>query len=208
VNNAGQILVSALAIAGGAALVAVLTSATVGFGVRRLFRKPLPPAARTLLRVLGGITGGLTVALLLFSGFGGGGWGFGGSGAGSGNSRGDLTTANSAAARPDTTANSKPTLRSTAPTVQIVRVVMLGGDLVRNGAAYRIEGERQPRTLADLKQVIQQRMAAEPPAKVVDIIIYDNSVARGSAPVEDLERWARQSGLMVIVIATPGEIPP
>jgi hypothetical protein len=202
VDDLGQIVVKGLAIAGGAAVAAVVIGAVVGLIVRKLFRKPLPVPARTLVRILGGVAGGLGVAVLLFTGVGNG-WGLGG-GQGTGTSRGDLT----AATHPALAAAIEPAPKTGTPTLHSVRVIMLGGDMVRNAAAYRIDGERQARTLADLQQEIRKRMAADPPAKAVEIIVYDNSVARGAAPVADLERWAQLNNLAVTVVATPGDIPP
>src|SRR2546421_12465220 len=77
IDAPGQIVVKALAVAGGAAVGALLTGAIVGLVIRRLFRKPQPPAVRTVVRLLGGIAGGLAVGGLLFTGVGGGGWGRG-----------------------------------------------------------------------------------------------------------------------------------
>ncbi|HEY1379736.1 MAG TPA: hypothetical protein VGF55_23230, partial [Gemmataceae bacterium] len=210
VDDLGQIVVKALAVAGGAAVGALLTGAIVGLIIRQLFRKPQPPAVRTLVRILGGVAGGLAVAVLLFSGMGGGGWGIGSWGLGTGKGTGDSASARTAATQPDKPSPPEPPPKSlpTTPESTRVRVIMLGGDLVRNGAAYRVEGERQARTLADVQQVIRRRMAADPPAKALDILIYENSVARGTAPVDDLELWARQNGLTVNVVTAPGDIPP
>ena len=49
-DDLGQIVVKTLAVAGGAAVGALLTGALVGLVIRRLFRKPQPPAVRTLVR--------------------------------------------------------------------------------------------------------------------------------------------------------------
>jgi hypothetical protein len=202
IDNLGHVTVKALAVAGGAAVVAFLTGILASLIVRQLFRKSLPPAPRTLLRVLGGVAGGLGVAALLFSGLGGG-WGLGGD-PGAGPSRGNLTPAT----RPEPIATSEPTPRRTGPPTESVRVVMLGGGMVRNAAAYRIDGEQQARPLADLQQELRKRTAGDTPVKSIEIVVYDNSVARGSAPVADLERWAQQNNLAVSVVATPGDIPP
>src|SRR5439155_763749 len=99
VDDLGQIVVKALAVAGGAAVGALVTGAVVGVVIRRLFRKPQPPAVRTLFRVLGGVLGGLAVALLLFSGAGGG-WGLGGWGLGGGRG-GDSATTRSTSPQPE-----------------------------------------------------------------------------------------------------------
>ena len=191
IDNLGSLTVKALAVAGGAAVAGLVVGAVVGLFIRKMFRKPPPPAVHTLVRILGGIAGGLAVALLLFTGVGGGGWGPGGGGTGVSNSRGDLTPTHSATTRTATIAAIEPPSEPAPRKVQSVRVIMLGGDLVRNGAAYRIEGERQPRTLTDLQQVIRQGITAAPPTIAIDIVVYDNSVARGSAPVVDLEALGR-----------------
>lgn len=203
VDDLGHVVVNVLAVAGGAAVGAVLASLATGFVVRRIFRRPQPPAARTIVRVLGAAAGGLAVAILLFSGFGTG-WGLGGWGLGGGQSKGELGSARATASQRETPPNTAPT----TPPSHSVRVVMLGGDLVRKAAAYRLDGERRARTLAEVQDVIRKRMAATPPAKALDILVYDNSVARGSAPVEELEQWARQAGLTVTVVAAPGDLPP
>ena len=43
VDDLGRIVVKALAVAGGAAVGALVTGAVVGVVIRRLFRKPQPP---------------------------------------------------------------------------------------------------------------------------------------------------------------------
>ncbi len=209
VDDLGQIVVKTLAVAGGAAVGALLTGAIVGLIIRRLFGKPQPPAMRTLVRVLGGLAGSLAVAVLLFGGMGGG-WGIGSWGLGTGKGGGDSASARTTATHPEKPPAPEPAPKSLPPPSQDarVRVIMLGGDLVRNGAAYRIEGERQARTLTDVQQVIRQRMAADPPAKALDIIIHENSVAADTVPVDDLKQWARQNGLTVNVVTAPGDIPP
>jgi hypothetical protein len=206
VDDLGQTVVRVLAVAGGAAVGGLLAGAIVGLLVRKVARRQPPPAVRTFFRLLGGLAGGLAVGVLLFTRFGGdGGW-FGGGG-GTGPSKGGLASTHASVHSPDAASDKSPA-QPTQPAPKSVRVVMLGGDLVRNGAAYRVDGEPQARTLADVRHVIEQRMAADPPITALDIVVYDNSVARESAPVDVLERWARQNGLTVNVITTPGDVAP
>jgi hypothetical protein len=196
-TDLGPITVRVLAVAGGAAIAAFLTSGVAGIFVRWLFHKQQPRAARRLLRLTGGLAGGLAVAMVVFSGHGG--WGIGGTGNGQ---RDGTESRASLLDRP-----TEPSTR-TKPEPTRIRVVMLGGDLVKNGAAYRIDGEHQARKLADVQQLIRQRLGADPPPAGIDILIYDNSVARDTAAVDDLEQWARQNGMAVTIVTTGGDIPP
>src|SRR5215212_7838475 len=99
IDDLGQYLVRGLAVAGGAAVGAVVTGLVAGFVIRRVFHKPQPPGVRALFRVLGGVAGGLAVALLVFTGLGGK-WGFGGGGDG-GQSKGELGPTRTSATQPD-----------------------------------------------------------------------------------------------------------
>lgn len=203
-DSLGLLVLKFLALAGGVGIGAVSTGALAQFLVRKLTRRSTP-MIKSLARLLGGIGGGVLTAILIFGGAGAGwglgGWGFGG---GHGNA-GSATTrsASSALEQPQTPAATQ----AEPPGVRSLRIIMLGGDLIRDGAAYRIEGESQSRTLADLKQVLRRRMDAKPALQSLDVLIYTNSLARNTSPVFDLETWARQSGLTVRTIEAPGEIP-
>lgn len=203
-DSLGLIVLKLLALAGGVGIGAVLMGALAQFLVRKLTRRPAP-MIKSLARLLGGIGGGVLTALLIFGGAGAG-WGLGGWGFGGGRGNVGSTSTRSASSALNQRQTPAATLAE-PPGVRSLRIIMLGGDLIREGAAYRIEGESQSRTLADLKQVLRRRMDAKPALQSLDILIYTNSLARNTSPVFDLETWARQSGLTVRTIEAPGEIP-
>jgi hypothetical protein len=197
-------LVKILSVIGGAAIGAL----AVGFAARRLgkwvgMRDARAPALNAL-RVLGAVAGGWVVWLVVFgpgSGpFGGGGGSFFGShGQGEGSGK---TGASSAVA----TAKSASPQTFVAPRHAALRITILGGARVANERFYLVEGEKEPRTLAELKTVLkeQQQKAG---VMAVELLIYENSVARNHPAVKELEQWAQQSDLTVTIPPTRGVIP-
>jgi hypothetical protein len=82
---------------------------------------------------------------------------------------------------------------------EVMRIEMLGGQRVQEQRFYVSEGQTAPQTLAELRQAIDDRQKRTPPLKGIEIVIYENSVARDHPAVRDLERWAREHDLAVTV---------
>src|SRR5208282_4112211 len=126
-------LVNLLAVAGGAAVGALLTGWLTKLLVRLTTRRQLPRWALILLRSLGGIVSGLLVWLLVFGsggpgyGLGGGGWGLG---AGSG--QGTETARTTGPEQPVSSHREPPPTQPAR--ADSLHIEMLGGD--------RVKGER------------------------------------------------------------------
>jgi hypothetical protein len=195
-----SLLLSVLAVTGGAA------AGGVGAGLStrlagKFFRVRAPRPALIMMRLLGAGAGGLAVWLWVF-GTGGGGWGagggsvFGGKGAGEGEKTFIATTKSRQAVPSATTTAASDTLR----------VIMLGGERVKDQRFYRIEGEAEPKTFVELKQDIKARQQAAK-LKTIEIVVYEDSVARDHPTVRDLSDWAGQNGMAAILALRVGDAP-
>src|SRR5262249_45814316 len=152
-------------------------------------------------RVVGGVVGGWLVML----GFGGG-LGFFGGGEGGGNgpsaglqpSRGaptDNTKAGKLPVEPD----------GDSPGTQSMRIRVLGRPRVIGEEFYQVDGSTQAMTLEELKKNIDDKK--QHGLKGIEILIYQNSVARNHPAVHSLEDWAGQHGLSVTIPPTKGDLP-
>ena len=175
-----------------------------GFVVRKsstaLVRKEAPRAVVFPIRVVGGAIGGWLVML----GFGGGlGFFGGGEGTGNGPAAGVQPTAIVPA---DTKAVKLPAKPEVAtPSVQTLLIRLLGGPRVVGEKFYQIDGSPQAMTLDELKKNIDNKK--QHGLKGIEILIYQNSVARNHPAVHSLEDWAGQQGLSVTIPPTKGELP-
>jgi hypothetical protein len=206
-GNFGNILVQVLAVLGGVLAGGLLVGLAGTLTYRLAVHKPLPKPARSILRVLGGILGGVLVALWLN-------WGMGQGGLGGAVGLGGTGTPSAPPTQPATPEHPKPPTPEPkpAPTDEAVQVTMLGGEFAQDfqqGRRYRVEPQHAALTLAEVQDLIQKRRkqgGAE--LKRVDILIYDNSVAREDPSVRDLEGWVRANGLTPAVRRVAGTIPP
>jgi hypothetical protein len=174
-----------------------------GFVVRKstkaLIRKEAPHVIVFPFRVVGGAIGGWLVMFAL-----GGGLGFGtGEGAGNGPAAGvqpsaSLSNENRAANLP-----AKPQVPAPAPLT--LRIRLLGGPRVQGERFYQLDDAPEPMTLEELEKSIDKRK--EHGLKGIEILIYQNSVARNHPAVHNLEDWAGQQGLSVTIPPTTGNLP-
>jgi hypothetical protein len=175
-----------------------------GFVVRKsataLVRKEAPRAVVFPFRVVGGVIGGWLVML----GFGGGlGFFGGGEGPGNGPSAGIQQSANVPA---DTKAVKLPAKAEVAtPATNTVRIRLLGGPRVVGEKFYQVDGSAQAMTFQELKKNIEEKK--QHGLKGIELLIYQNSVARNHPAVHSLEDWAGQQGLSVTIPPTKGDLP-
>ena len=189
-----SLLINLLAVAGGAAAGAAGTDVSARVAGRFFALRRVPRPALYVLRALGAGAVGLAVWMWVF-GTGAGGWGpggggsvFGGKGAGdAGNQPVGVTSKQPVTAQP---AASSQGDRMT--------VIMLGGDRVKDQRFYRVEGEREAKTLDELKDEIKTRQKSGK-LKTIEILVYEDSVARNHATVRELNDWAWQNGLTAII---------
>jgi hypothetical protein len=92
-----------------------------------------------------------------------------------------------------------------AGTESTLRITLLGGPRVLDQRYYLLETPKEPRTFAELKSIIKARQQAG--LRGIDLLIFENSVARNHSAVKELERWAAQNDLTVSFPPTRGEIP-
>ncbi len=175
-----------------------------GFIVRKsttaLVRKEAPRALVFPFRVVGGALGGWLVMLA----FGGGqGWFGGGDGIGDGGAPGVQPSASQPT---DNRAVKLPAKPEVVPAhTQTLRIRLLGGPRVANEKFYQIDNQPQAFTLSELKRTID--LQKQQGLKGIEILIYQNSVARNHPAVHNLEDWAGQQGLSVTIPPTKGELP-
>jgi hypothetical protein len=210
VPNFGQLVVHSLAVAGGALVAGLLGGWLMQLLARATTTRRVPRPALNLVRVLGAIVGGILVYLFVFGsgaggyGLGGGGWGFGGKGgAGEQTGKGDSVTPTTVPTMP-TTAAASPTDRQ-----QILRIEMLGGKRYRGDERfYLVDDRKEPRTLFEVRQAIEERKRQAPPLKEMEIVILpEGSVAREHPAVVRLIELARDLGLGVKVSTPGGDTP-
>jgi hypothetical protein len=194
-----EVVVKLLAVVGGAAV----GGGFVGFVARRMARlvarREVPRRPMTALRGLGGIAGGWAIWLMVYSPGGSGLFGGGGSLFGE---RGSAASGGPEPAALDTTANVIPAAEGGTT----LRVTVLGGPRVVDGRFYLVESDSKARTLAELKKIVKDRQGKSH-VRTIELLIYEDSVARSHAAVGDLERWAGQNDLTVSMPPTKGVIP-
>jgi hypothetical protein len=195
-------LVKMLAVVGGGAIGGLVVGAFVRRLGKWLIFRDVPRPVLLLFRGLGGIAAGLAVWVMVSSPggsglFGGGGSVFGGKGGEAGT---DKPTTGASSTGPGIPLAAEPSRGRT------LRIVMLGGARVVGDRFYQIEGQKDARTLSDLKKLAkdQQKTAG---LRNIELLIYDNSVARNHPAVRTLEKWAEQNDLTITKLPTKGETP-
>jgi hypothetical protein len=186
-----------IAVAGGAVIGALVSSILFSLIARIAFKQRPPKPMKRFIQVLGAVALAL-VAWKMPLGFGGagdglgGGFGLGGSGTGNG-----AASENVAVQTAPGNAQNVPNAPGEGDTL---RIEMLGGERVQNERFYVVEGEAEPRTLAELRKLIQTRMQQRPPLQGIEIIVQEHSVAQNHPAVGDLERWAKGKNLRVTLL--------
>jgi hypothetical protein len=205
----GMLLMKLLAVAGGA----VLGGAIAGTGARWLtrftIRKQAPRTFVLSSRIVGCALAGIGVWLWAF-GAGGSGFGFGTGGLGSGgeNYVGYQPVKEEDKAPSDTQPEQKPVDKPGANGLSVARVQMLGGTRVQQDRFYVVDEQPQPVTLPELRELLATRKKQEKdPLKVVEIVVYEDSVDKEHPAVLDLEKWANGNGLQVTISFPQGKRP-
>lgn len=196
------LVVRVLAVAGGAALGAFVVGFIVRLAGRFLTSRPVPRPVMMALRLLGAFAFGLAVWLWLF-GPGGPGWGGSGGLFGAGG-RGNGQAPDSAAEPTDRNQTSRAAVRAATP-AETLRVVILPGP-VQNERVYRIEGDREPRNLSELKAALEERLR-QGTYRALEVVFYDNSNTPANLPLSDLEDWGRRNHLTMKTVSMPGPVP-
>lgn len=206
--DAAGFVVKALAVVGGAVLGGLFVGLFAQLLVRAFTGKTLPPFARWLLRVLGGVLVGWIIALFVFGGGGPGlgglgGWGFG-SGSGGGDSKDSETKKD---ATPKDSTPTKDAGSGTAPK-RVLRVEVLtdptvakalGKEGVERQRYYRVEGTaaNDLLTLDALKEKIRERLKKQPPLERLDVVTREDSPDKDVPRVAELRHWAEDQKIKV-----------
>ncbi len=205
----GMLLLKLLAVAGGA----VLGGALGGFFARVLTRftiRKQPPQALVFSGRLGGFAlAGLAVWLWAF-GMGGSGLGFGSGGLGSGGEGyiGYTPVKNKDDKPNDSKPDEKVTEKPVPAGPRPARVEMLGGGRVQQDRFYVLDEQPQPLTLAELRDILTAGKKQETdPLKVIEIVVFEDSVDKEHPAVRDLEAWAAANGLQVTISFPQGKRP-
>jgi hypothetical protein len=189
------LLVRLLAVAGGAAMGWLAIGFLVSLFRRFLGVSPVPRPPLLVARSLGAVAAGWVIWLWVF---GHGGLGIGGPG-GSGIGGAPGSGKGTGQEQP------RPTQPGSVDRAHTLTVVMLGGHRVQDDRFYKILGENEPRTLSDLKEILKKRQASD--LRKIEIVIYEDSVAKNHPAVTGLQDWAEQHNLQVSKASLKGEAP-
>jgi hypothetical protein len=190
-------IVKVLAVAGGAA-VGFMGAGWLLVGLCRLTVHRRPPVfASRLTRLLGGIALGWLVYLWAFNigmsgGLGGGGgwWPFGSQG-------GPGTAEQATTPKPQQAAKEEQAQAATT-----LQIHVLGGQRVVEQRFYVVQDEPRARTWTELIEELTRRREQDPQLRILEIVLYPDSVDRDNPAVRDLENWAREHG-MTPKVSTP-----
>jgi hypothetical protein len=192
-------IIKVLAVAGGGALGWL----AIGFLVRDVGRwlaaKDVPRSMLLTVRSLGAVTAGWVVWHMVF--------GPGGSGLFSGGAGGDGKGSASENGQATIPAGPSVPSPSSSDENKLLPIVMLGGKRVGDdGAFYLVPGDKMPRTLSTVKQIIKetrQRIGL----RGIEILVYDDSVDQAHVAVRELADWAERQNLTVTISFPKGEAP-
>jgi hypothetical protein len=212
----GMQILKGLAVVGGAAVGGLGSGLLLRLLVRLVVHRPVPRKALLLVRLLGGLALGWAVWIWVSSTGGlGPGWG-GWLGTGGGGGQAPVAkTEPGPVAEPIPAPNAvtpKPAppdspMNLVAPNA--LRIEILGGARVQQERFYLLEGEKEPRTLDEVRKAIQTRQQepGKPPLKGIVILVYGSSVARDHPAVKNLAKWAEGNHLSVTFPPTNGATP-
>lgn len=191
-----DILVRLLAVVGGAAAGATGIGLLLRFAGKLVGAKSAPRRPVLVLRGLAGLAGGWVAWLLVF---GTGGFGIGGPG-GFGRGGGQNAGVEGSASNTQLASVTSP-----VEPRKSLAILMLGGGRVKQERFYLPVGDSTPKTLSELKELIRQRQKNG--VNEIEIMVYDNSVAKDHAAVAALEEWSKQNQMSVKLTFSPGEAP-
>lgn len=193
-----------LAVVGGFAAAHVLGGWLARLLIKALFRRKLDGWPLWVVRLLSGVLGGWLVALLLFGGGGGGlggpgGTGFGGTGKGEGVDKESKRPLDKAT-KPDDKDKDKSDDGAGPGETLVLEVLgeaplrkLTPKGVVDATRCYRVAGmPARVYGLDEIKALIRQRRAAEPPLSRLEIVVYKDSPDFARPQVAELAAWARE----------------
>jgi hypothetical protein len=192
----GMQILKGLAVAGGAAVGWLGSGWSLRLIVRLSLQRAAPPRVLLPIRVLGALALGLAVWTWAFSsgGLGPGAGGLFGTGGTGGRQPGEET-------EPSADRETIPVKPDIQPgsAQDTLRIEILGGARVKDERFYLLEGENEPRTVTEIRKIVQARRQQrdQPGLKGIVILVYGSSVARDHPAVKTLVKWAEANGLSV-----------
>lgn len=159
-----------------------------------------PAGLHKVLRYVGGVAGALLVALMVFGGLGNGsGTGGAGTGTAAGPGEGGPGTgpATAATSLSDTPPAVTPVPEPEKPTEETLQVTVLSGAAVRAARFYQVGDDPEPVDLAGVKERVRLKRVA--PASLSVAIRLAPRTDRNNSGVLELEAWAREAGLRVVL---------
>ncbi|QEL21120.1 hypothetical protein PX52LOC_08250 [Limnoglobus roseus] len=190
-----KLIEGALATAGGF-LVGYVLAMILGWMIDKyVFKRPSPAFLHRIGRMLGGLILAILVAMMVFNGGGGEG---DGTGDGTGNGKSSPVNGTLDPTTPNT--QPQPTPRKHLPPAEErVRVTVLGGTDVKGERFYLVEDDLTPRTLEEVKALVQQKKDAT--SKTLHLEVQyraQNTLFNDHPSVSRLRIWAnRTAGLAV-----------
>lgn len=189
------LLMNFLAVGGGFLAGFVLMGLAAYFVDRWLTGGKSPVGLHKVLRMIGGVCGAILVALIVF--------GAGNGGTTDGPGKGDGTTEKTGNSLGTTVATQQqpvlpPPVPETASVEETLKITILSGSDVKDEKFYLIEKDRTAKTLAEVKDAITTRKATTTKPLAIDIQLAPRT-DRNNSGVLDLESWARDAGMRVIL---------
>jgi hypothetical protein len=218
--NLGNIILNLVLILVAGGLGALLAGLLAHYMVHWTTRRRAPQVVVEFFRTIGGLTAMVLAYLVLSTGGGGfglgtGGLGFNGQGLGTGTGTGKGTGKGTGSAV--ATTEPPPTTKGdTAKKVDkvepgmMLKVEMLGGKRYQpdSNRFYLIEGDKEPKTLAELTAIMQEKQKTSGIPGIEIIIYRTGSVAATHGAVKDLKDRAGAFGLAVKFTTLDQDAPP
>ncbi len=190
------LLMNFLAVGGGFLAGFVLMGLAAYFLDRWLTGGKSPDGLHKVLRMIGGVCGAIIVALIVF--------GAGNGGTTDGPGKGDGTTERTGNSSGTSTVSTEqqPVTPLTTPEPkgpeETLKIMILSGTDVKDEKFYKIEKDPTPKTLAEVKDAIATRKATTTKPLAIDIQLTPRT-DRNNSGVKELETWARDAGMRVIL---------
>lgn len=214
-----DLLVKWLAVFGAFALGAMLLGWLTQTMVMLAFRQKIPLWPMWLLRLLGGVLLAWVAYLWLFGSGGNQLGGPGGPSSGAGKDKGKDRPSIEKAGKEKDGSKDKDSRDKVPPVAAdtLIRIEVLGDDPLRKIAKtasldtakrYRLVDDRELRTFEEVQKFLRQRRTQQPPLKVVQIVLYQDSPSPNRDSVLDLERWLKDlagdgKGELIVDIPNP-----
>jgi len=189
----GHLVTGLLAVVGAFFVGNILTGILVWSFYRGVKKRQCNPLAMRVLRLMGGVVLALIVAAIFF---GEGGFGLRGGGETPGPDglpgKGGLIDEGK-----DSKKEANPEQKSDVSSEERIRVTMLGEE-AKDDRFYLFEDQPQPKSFAEIKDLILQRkLTSAKPVTEIAIYTYKNTTDRANPIVTRLDKWAQEQGFHV-----------